>query len=166
MPLALSLVVTGAIAGILAGLLGVGGGIVIVPVLYHSFSFLGVDESVRMHVAVGTSLATIIPTGIASAYSHYKRGSLDPALLKTWYLPITAGVVAGTLIVGNVSGVTLTIVFGIVALLVAVNMAFRKEGVAFADSLPKAPFTQLMAAFIGLFSVMMGIGGARCPCRF
>ena len=159
MPLALSLVVTGAIAGILAGLLGVGGGIVIVPVLYHSFSFLGVDESVRMHVAVGTSLATIIPTGIASAYSHYKRDSLDPALLKTWYLPVTAGVVAGTLIVGNVSGVTLTIVFGIVALLVAVNMAFRKEGVAFADSLPKAPFTQLMAAFIGLFSVMMGIGG-------
>ncbi len=159
MPLALSLVVTGAVAGILAGLLGVGGGIVIVPVLYHSFSLLGVDESVRMHVAVGTSLATIIPTGIASAYSHYKRGGLEPVLLKAWCLPITAGVVAGTLIVGNVSGATLTSVFAVMALLVAVNMAFRKEGVTVADSLPKAPFKQLIAVFIGLFSVMMGIGG-------
>lgn len=158
-PLALSLVVTGVIAGILAGLLGVGGGIVIVPVLYHSFSFLGVDESVRMHVAVGTSLATIIPTSIASTYSHYKRGGLEPALLKTWCLPIMTGVVAGTLIFGNVSSVALTIVFAFIALLVAVNMAFRKEGVSFADALPRAPFNQIIAVFIGLFSVMMGIGG-------
>lgn len=159
MPLALSLGVTGAIAGILAGLLGVGGGIVIVPVLYHSFGFLGVDESVRMHVAVGTSLATIIPTGIASTYSHYKRGGLEPVVLKAWCLPMTAGVLAGTLIVGNVSGTILTTVFAVMALLVAVNMAFRKEGVTLADSLPKSPFKHLLAVFIGLFSVMMGIGG-------
>ena len=120
---------TGVIAGVLAGLLGVGGGIVIVPVLYHSFGFLGVDESVRMHVAVGTSLATIIPTGIASTYSHHQRGGIESTLLKTWCFSIAVGVVAGTLIIGNVSSATLMIVFASIALLVAINMGFRKEGV-------------------------------------
>ncbi|MBA4266196.1 MAG: hypothetical protein C0453_14030, partial [Comamonadaceae bacterium] len=68
--LVLALLATGLVAGTLAGLLGVGGGIVIVPVLFHLFTLLGIDESVRMHVAVGTSLATIIPTSIMSARAH------------------------------------------------------------------------------------------------
>ena len=71
------LALTGIIAGVIAGLLGVGGGIVIVPVLYHVFSYLGIDAEIRMHLAVGTSLATIIPTSIRSALSHYRKGAFD-----------------------------------------------------------------------------------------
>jgi len=81
--LALSLLATGMVAGILAGLLGVGGGIVIVPVLYHLFTLLQVDDAVRMHMAVGTSLATIIPTSIMSARAHYRKGAMDLALLRS-----------------------------------------------------------------------------------
>ena len=80
--LATALLATGLVAGVLAGLLGVGGGIVIVPVLYHLFTLLGIDESVRMHVAVGTSLATIVPTSIMSARTHHKRGNLNPSILR------------------------------------------------------------------------------------
>jgi uncharacterized membrane protein YfcA len=79
--LALALLVTGLIAGVLAGLLGVGGGIVIVPVLYHLFTLLGIDEAVRMHVTVGTSLATIVPTSIMSSLAHRKRGWWQPTWL-------------------------------------------------------------------------------------
>ena len=86
--MALALVSTGVVAGVLAGMLGVGGGIVIVPVLYHVFTLMGVDESVRMHVAVGTSLATIVPTSIMSARAHRLRGSLNPAILARLVPPI------------------------------------------------------------------------------
>jgi len=78
------LLLAGAVAGVLAGLLGVGGGIVIVPALYHIFGYLGIDDSVRMHLAVGTSLATIIPTSIRSVLAHHERGSFDRDLFMAW----------------------------------------------------------------------------------
>ena len=119
------LVVTGAIAGIISGLLGVGGGIVIVPVLFFVFIGLDIEEEVRMHVAVGTSLATIIFTGFMSARSHWKKGSVDTDLLKRWGPAVAFGVIVGTVIGGNVSGEVLTIVFAVVAAIVAINMAFK-----------------------------------------
>ncbi len=109
--LVLALLVTGAIAGVLAGLLGVGGGIVIVPVLYHLFTLLGVDESVRMHVAVGTSLAAIIPTSIISARAHYQRGGLRPELLKPLIPGALVGVLIGSLLSGVFSGQVLAAIF-------------------------------------------------------
>jgi uncharacterized membrane protein YfcA len=150
---------TGAVAGVLAGLLGVGGGIVIVPVLFNLLPFLGVDDSVLMHVAVGTSLATIIPTSIISARSHHKRGGLDMDLLKSLGPLIFVGVVLGTLLGGNARGEVLTGVFAVVALLVAANMAFRREGMVLAQDLPTGPLRWLLGVVIGGFSVMMGIGG-------
>ena len=90
--LAAALLATGLVAGVLAGLLGVGGGIVIVPVLYHLFTLLGIDESVRMHVTVGTSLATIVPTSIMSARAHRKRGSLNPDILRRLVPAVVVGV--------------------------------------------------------------------------
>jgi uncharacterized membrane protein YfcA len=157
--LAVALSATGVIAGIIAGLLGVGGGIVIVPVLYHMLLALGVDESVVMHVAVGTSLATILGTGTSSALAHYRRGSVDLDLLKRWWLPIAVGVITGTIIGGNVSGTVLSLIFATVALAVAVNMTFRKDGIALAGSLPGTPLKELLGLLIGSISVMMGIGG-------
>ncbi len=150
---------TGLVAGVLAGLLGVGGGIVIVPVLFNLFPLLGIDEAVRMHLAVGTSLATIIPTSIMSMRAHHGKGAVDWALFRSWAPAIALGVLAGTILGASAKGWVLTAVFGSVAILVSVNMAFRREGMIVAEHLPGGLFRQAIASVIGLFSVMMGIGG-------
>lgn len=157
--LAAALLATGLVAGIVAGLLGVGGGIVIVPVLYYMFTALKIDQSVLMHVAVGTSLATILATGTSSARAHWKRGSVDLDLLKRWWWAIGLGVIAGATLAGNISGGSLTLIFGIVALAVSANMLFRKDGAALAEKLPGSPVKELIGFVIGGISVMMGIGG-------
>ncbi len=157
--LVVALSVTGVIAGLMAGLLGVGGGIVIVPVLYHLFTLLGIDESVKMHVAVGTSLATIIPTSLRSARAHANKGNLDSTLLKSLAPSLLFGVLVGTLISGLVSGQVLSLVFGVVGLLVAANMAITKEPVALADTLPRGIVRHSIGTGIGGFSTLMGIGG-------
>jgi uncharacterized membrane protein YfcA len=157
--LAVALLATGLVAGIIAGLLGVGGGIVIVPVLYYMFHALKIDPAVLMHVAVGTSLATILATGTSSTLAHYRRGSVDMDLLKRWWWAIALGVVAGATLAGNISGGALTLVFGFVALAVSANMMFRKDGAHLADSLPGTPIKETLGFLIGGISVMMGIGG-------
>ncbi|MDO8904070.1 sulfite exporter TauE/SafE family protein [Hydrogenophaga sp.] len=157
--LALALLATGLVAGTLAGLLGVGGGIVIVPVLYHLFTLLGIDESVRMHVAVGTSLATIIPTSIMSSRAHRKKGSLDMALIKRLMPSVVVGVIAGSIASRYLSGGVLTAVFATVALVVALNMAFKKEGFTVGNGLPGPAGTALLGGGIGGISTLMGIGG-------
>ena len=157
--LAVALLATGLVAGVLAGLLGVGGGIVIVPVLYHLFTLLGVDESVRMHAAVGTSLATIIPTSIMSSRAHKKRGSLDMSLIKRLMPSVVVGVIMGSVASRFLSGASLTAVFASIALLVALNMAFKRDGFAVADGLPGPMGTALLGSGIGGVSTLMGIGG-------
>jgi uncharacterized membrane protein YfcA len=144
---------------VIAGLLGVGGGIVIVPVLYHLFTLLGVDESVRMHVTVGTSLATIIPTSILSSRAHRRRGSLDMSLIKRLMPSVIAGVIAGSVASRFLSGAALTGVFASVALVVAVNMAFKRDGFALRDGLPGPVGTAFIGGGIGGVSTLMGIGG-------
>ncbi len=156
---AAALVMTGAVAGVLAGLLGVGGGIVIVPMLFLLLPFLGVESSVLMHVAVGTSLATIIPTSIVSARAHHSRGSLDFELLKSWGPAIFVGVVLGAYFGATVKGEVLTLIFAVVALLVAANMALGKEGQVLADRLPSGAAGYGLPLAVGMFSVVMGIGG-------
>jgi uncharacterized membrane protein YfcA len=157
--LAVALLATGIVAGVLAGLLGVGGGIVIVPVLYHLFTMLGIDESVRMHVTVGTSLAAIIPTSIMSSRAHRKRGSLDIGLLKKLMPSVVVGVLLGSVASGFLSGRVLTAVFAVMAMLVAMNMAFKRDGFALGDGLPGPLGTSLIGGAIGGISTLMGIGG-------
>lgn len=157
--LAAASLATGVFAGITAGLLGVGGGIVIVPVLFYAFGLLGIDENVRMHLAVGTSLATIIPTSIVSAMAHRRRDAVDIPLLKSWAAATFFGVLAGTAIAGVVRGAVLTAVFAAVAMLVAAHMAFRPEGAHIRDTLPSGWAKLATAASVGAFSAMMGIGG-------
>jgi uncharacterized protein len=157
--LAASLGLTGLVAGVLAGLLGVGGGIVIVPVLFHLFSLLGIDESVRMHLAVGTSLASIIPTSILSARAHRQRGSLSWPLLQQLLPWVVLGVLLGAVLSGFISGKSLSAVFATVALLVAINMAFKPQGFSWGDTLPGGPARALIGASIGSLSTLMGIGG-------
>ena len=153
------LLATGAIAGVLAGLLGVGGGIVIVPVLYQGLTWLAVDADVRMHLAVGTSLMTIVATSLASARAHYRRGSIDPELLKALAGGVLLGSMAGVAVGTRATGQVLTAVFAIVALLVALNMALRPANTALAGRLPRGWPSLGIGGGIGGFSVMMGIGG-------
>ncbi len=157
--LGVALAAAGGFAGLLAGLLGVGGGIVVVPVLYHGLTLLGIDESVRMHLAVGTSLAAIIPTAIVSARSHYRRGAVDFALLRLWGPAIFVGVLAGTAIASLVRGEILTAVFAVVALVVAANMALRPEGWVVRPDLPPKLRLAGLGGLVGAISAMMGIGG-------
>lgn len=159
MTLTAMMLLTGAVGGLLAGLLGVGGGIVIVPVLDLVLASMGVDSSVRMHVAVATSLATIIPTAISSSRAHHAKGAVDMAQLKRWSIAIFLGTVAGVLIASRVTGDVLSAVFGVVALLVAIKMLLPLEGKHIAEAIPGGPGGQLLPFAIGGFSSMMGIGG-------
>lgn len=153
------IVCVGAIAGISAGLLGVGGGIVIVPVLFHLFTELGVPEEVRMHTAVGTSLGSIILTSISSVRAHRKRGAVDDGVLRSWGPYIFVGVIVGTVLAGYVKGQALTGVFAVIALIVSLHMAFGRKHWRLAETLPTGAGRISMAGFIGAFSAMMGIGG-------
>src|ERR1700754_955687 len=92
------LVVVGALAGFLAGVFGIGGGAILVPVFYECFRIAGVPLEVRMPLCIGTSLAVIIPTSIRSFQAHYKRGAVDMTILRVWWLPIVIGVVSGSVI--------------------------------------------------------------------
>jgi uncharacterized membrane protein YfcA len=157
--LALGLVIAGVAGGLVAGMLGVGGGIVVVPVLYHVLALLGLDESVRMHVAVGTSLATIIPTSFSSVTAHNKKSAVDWDLLRRWAAPMIAGVLIGSALAGLASGRLLSLVFVCVALPVALYLAFGGEDRRVADHLPAGAGGLALPTLIGGVSTMMGIGG-------
>ncbi|MCP5433666.1 MAG: sulfite exporter TauE/SafE family protein [Alphaproteobacteria bacterium] len=153
------LLASGVAAGLIAGLLGVGGGIVVVPVLYYVLTALDVSEEVRMHLAVGTSLAVIIPTSIRSLTSHAKRGAVDFDILKRWAPAMIGGVAVGSVFASSADGDTLTAIFASVALLVAANLAFGKESWRLGAALPGVWIESVMAGIIGALSTMMGIGG-------
>jgi len=159
LPTILAMLVTGAFAGILAGLLGVGGGIVIVPVLYFVLQAADVSPATAMLVATATSLLTIVPTSISSIRAHHKRGNVDWQLIKRWWPYMLIGVVLGSVFALQAKGSAASAVFGVVAVLVALNMLFRAKAAPIAQQLPGIKGQGVMAGFIGFFSVIMGVGG-------
>jgi len=157
--LVVAMLLTGAVGGVLAGLLGIGGGIVIVPVLEAALTIAGVDESVRMHIAVATSLATIIPTSISSARAHYRRQSIDFELIRYWSPWIVVGAITGIVIAANVGGGVLSAVFAVVAFSVAVKMALPLDDKSLASDVPRGVIGPTIPTSIGAISTLMGIGG-------
>jgi len=153
-----SLVGASILAGIIAGLLGVGGGIVIVPVLYWMFTALKMSDELSMHVAVATSLATIITTSISSMRAHHKRGAVDFDLLRRWVPGLAIGALAGGLAAGYFDARVLTAVFGTVGIMVAINLATPRTLVV-DDHLPGTPVQIAFAAVTGFISSLMGVGG-------
>lgn len=151
--------VTGVFAGILAGLLGVGGGIVVVPVLYLLFSYLDIDPAVRMHVAVGTSLATIIPTSIRSVRGHARRGAFDSQIFRRWAPAMFVGALVGTVVANGADFEVLTATFAVIALLVSLQMGLGNPTWRLAEQLPRGVGSWSLATVIGGLSAMMGIGG-------
>ncbi len=159
LPIIFALLVTGVVAGILAGLLGVGGGIVIVPVLYFIFQLLGISPASAMSIATGTSLLIILATSISSINAHYRRQNVDMEIAKLWGPFLFIGVIIGALTAVRAGGTVAMGIFGVVAILVAANMRFRAGKPALFQKLPGRFFQSLLASIVGLISVIMGIGG-------
>jgi uncharacterized protein len=157
--LVFGLMATGAIVGILAGLLGIGGGIILVPVLFLIYDFLKVPDDIIMHAAVGTSLATIIPTSISSALAHHRRGSIDLRVLCRWSPFIILGAASGGILSHYIESTTLTLIFGCLAIVVAVNMLMSHTPKMRAKLSKTRPVEMVISSFIGFFSALMGIGG-------
>jgi len=157
--LAAILAVAGLAAGLLAGLLGVGGGIVLVPVLDLAFGAAGVADHLRMHLAVGTSLASIIPTALSSARAHRRRDAIDASVATTWSVAVAVGALLGAVIAAGVRGAVLSAVFGVVAVLVGLRMLGGDGGVNAPDRLPGKLKWLPIPLGIGTISAMMGIGG-------
>ena len=157
--LGVAMLATGLVAGVLAGLFGIGGGIVIVPVLETALGFAGVDPAIRMHVAVGTSLATIIPTSIASARAHHQRQSVDVEIVKRWAIFVLIGALLGAWIASMVHSRVLAMVFASLAFMVAIKMLFFPESRNLTEKVPRGPLVTVIPTAIGCFSSMMGIGG-------
>ncbi|HUQ12220.1 MAG TPA: sulfite exporter TauE/SafE family protein [Steroidobacteraceae bacterium] len=159
LPLLAILAASGLVAGFVAGLLGVGGGIVTVPVLEYSLRFAGVPEEYRMHMAVATSLAAIIPTALSSSRSHHARGAVDWDLAKRWAVPMVLAAFGGSLLASHAPLTVLAGVFGTVTLLIAAKMLLPLDHMRFAERVPGGVGGGLLATFIGGVSAVMGIGG-------
>lgn len=159
LPLIAVLALSGILAGFAAGLLGVGGGIVTVPVLEYSLRFAGVPDEYRMHVAVATSLAAIIPTSLSSARMHHSQGAVDWQMARTWAAPMVIGAAAGSFLASLAPLAVLAGVFGGVALLVAAKMLLPLDHLRAAQDVPRGATGLTLAAVIGAVSAVMGIGG-------
>jgi len=157
--LALAIVTGGVLTGLLAGLFGVGGGAIIVPVLYEIFRILGVSEDIRVQLCVGTSLAIIIPTSIRSYRAHRVRGTLPAGILKSWIVPIALGVIAGGVIAAVAPGAVFKSFFAVMAFLLGAKFLFAKDSWRIGESLPGKLLMWFYGLFIGFYSAMMGVGG-------
>lgn len=157
--LAALLVMAGACSGMLAGLFGVGGGTIVVPVLYEVFGLYGLPDEIRMPLCIGTSLAVIVPTSISSFIGHYKKGAVDLAVLLIWILPIIVGVMAGIVIAIFAKPYLFKVVFIAVSFFLAVRLLAGKDKWKLGDKLPGVASLTGYGLIIGLSSSLMGIGG-------
>lgn len=149
----------GAIAGILAGLLGVGGGIVLVSAFYYTFSALGYESPQLMQMCLATSLATIIVTSVRSVLAHTKKGAVDWDILKGWAIGIAAGAIVGVTVASSLRSTALQAIFGILAIIVGLYMALGKSHWRLGQAMPMGVKGFLISPVIGFLSVLMGIGG-------
>lgn len=159
LPLIAVLAVAGAMIGFLAGLFGIGGGAISVPVFFEMFRFLGHAPDLAMPMAVGTSLAVIVPTSIQSSRGHFQRGTLDMGLLRLWALPVLTGVIAGAAIARVADPAVFQVVFVVVAAVNAIKLLSGGAGWRLRDSLPGRGALRAYGGVIGLISALMGIGG-------
>lgn len=164
--LAAGLLLAGAVTGLFAGLFGVGGGAVIVPVLYELFTTLGVPDDIRMPLCVGTSLAIIIPTSIQSFNAHRRRGAVDLSIIGVWALPVVAGVLVGSVVARFAPAELFKWVFVSVAAISAIRLLFGKDGWRLADDIPGKGMMRVYGVVIGILSALMGIGGGQLSSLF
>jgi uncharacterized protein len=151
--------VSGAGAGLLAGLIGIGGGIVVVPVVYYGLVTTGTPADQAAHIAVGTSLAAILPAAVVSSLSHWRAGNTDIAFLRQWGPWIAAGVIAAQLAAPHLRGSLMTGIFSLLCLVFAARFAFPGRFAPIAEHPPAGGFRNIAGVAIGLFSGLAGVGG-------
>jgi uncharacterized membrane protein YfcA len=159
LPMLAALLLIGAFAGVIGGMLGVGGGIVLVPAFFYAFGQLGYDGDQLMQVCVATALATIVITSLRSVSAHNRKGAVDWQVLKTWGPSLVIAAAVGTFVASHVSSVTLQAVFGTLAGLAGLWMAFGRDHWRLGAAMPGEPVRSLLGSGVGFFSAMMGIGG-------
>ncbi len=159
LPLLALLLAIGAFAGVVAGLLGVGGGIILVPAFYYAFAGLGYESPDLMRICLATSLATIIVTSIRSVLAHDRKGAVDWAVLRGWGPGIALGAVAGMLAVSALRSAVLQGIFGILALVIGLYLALGRTSWRLGEQMPRGPVRAVLSPLVGFLSVLMGIGG-------
>ena len=168
--LVLMLAALGSVAGFIAGLLGVGGGIVLVPGLYLVFTTLpdsmNINSQYLMHLCVGTSLAIIVPTGCSSMLAHRRYGAVDVEIIKSIGFGILIGVALATMIANKVDSLTLEIFFASAVILFAFAMVINPARYKWKKDLPTKPFQAVAGSVIGFVSTLIGIGGATMSVPF
>lgn len=149
----------GAVAGVLAGLLGVGGGIILVPSFFYAFQTLGYDSPQLMQICLATSLATIVVTSARSVLAHNRKGAVDWAILRGWAPGIAAGALIGVMVASSLRSTALMAIFGGLAMLVGLYMALGRQHWRLGQQMPMGWRGYLISPVIGFLSVLMGIGG-------
>ncbi|WP_298804521.1 sulfite exporter TauE/SafE family protein [uncultured Lentibacter sp.] len=153
------LMAIGAVAGVLAGLLGVGGGIILVPAFFYTFQMLGYDGPQLMQVCLATSLATIVVTSVRSVLSHNKKGAVDWEILRAWAIGIAIGAALGMLVASSLRSVTLQAIFGCLGVVIGLYMGFGRSAWRLGQQMPKGAGRVVLSPAVGFLSVLMGIGG-------
>ena len=157
--LLLLMLAIGAFAGVAAGLLGVGGGIILVPAYYYALSSLGYTSEGLMQICVATSLATIIVTSVRSVMSHHKKGAVEWEILRSWAPGIAIGAVLGVLLAAGLKSQSLMLIFGVLGMSVGFYMAFGKSEWRLGAAMPTGIARAIFSPVLGFLSVLMGIGG-------
>ncbi|PVA10970.1 hypothetical protein DC366_04065 [Pelagivirga sediminicola] len=155
----LMLLAIGAFAGVMAGLLGVGGGIILVPAFFYAFHTLGYGGPQLMQICLATSLATIIVTSVRSVLSHGRRGSVDWDILRSWAPGIALGAVLGVIVAAGLRSGTLQAIFGVLALCVGLYMSLGRAHWRLGAQMPRGLLRAVLSPVMGFLSVLMGIGG-------
>jgi uncharacterized membrane protein YfcA len=157
--LAAAVLLGGVVSGILAGLFGIGGGAIIVPVLYEVFGFLGVSDDVRMQLCIGTSIAIIVPTTYWSYRAHLARGAVLQGVVRRWALPAICGVAVGALAAAFLPATVFKIAFVIIASFIALKLLFARDNWRLGEELPQGPLMSAYGFLVGLCSSLMGVSG-------
>lgn len=157
--LAALIIVAGLVTGVLAGLFGIGGGALIVPVLYEVFRVLGVPDEVRFQLCVGTSIAIIVPTNVFSYFTHRGKSAVMMEVVRAWAVPAVIGVAAGSAIAAFAPGAVLKLAFVLIATVIAFKLLFGRETWRLDDDLPGSAAMASYGVFVGLSASLMGISG-------
>jgi uncharacterized membrane protein YfcA len=157
--LVILILASGVVTGVLAGLFGIGGGAVIVPVLFEVFRILGVPDEVRMQLCVGTSLAIIVPTNIRSYLAHRAKGAVDHHVVKLWVLPALAGIAIGSVVAAFAPSAVFRLAFVVMAGVIAFKLLFGRDSWRIADDFPGQPKMSMFGLLVGLSSSLMGVSG-------
>ncbi len=158
--------VTGIVAGFLAGLFGVGGGLIIVPALMYCFFLQGFDPSISMHIAIGTSLATIILTSISSTRAHHAHGAVQWIIVKRMVLGIFIGALLGALLAKNLKAEVLKTIFAVFEIFIAFKLLSNLKTTTHRGNLPKTWGLMAAAVLISVISALVGIGGGSLSVPF